>query len=101
MSTSPAIKKMKKHISSMLCAQAKSAKNNAEKDELSFLQVKLMEAKENAARYDIGSQESQKAEILLAKLQRKLNEALDASSSSGTDSDDTSGNDNGPSSEMD
>jgi hypothetical protein len=40
MSTSPATKKMKKHISSMLRAQAKSAKNNTEKDELSLLQVK-------------------------------------------------------------
>jgi hypothetical protein len=45
---------MKKHISSMLCAQAKSAKNNAENYELSLLQVKLM-----VACYDIGSQERQ------------------------------------------
>jgi hypothetical protein len=56
---------MKKHISSMLHAQAKSAKNNAMKDELLLLQGK--------------------AEILLSKLQRKLNEVLDDSSCSGTD----------------
>jgi hypothetical protein len=50
----------------MLQAQAKSAKNNAGKDELSLLQVKPMAAEENTARYDIGSQERQKAEILLS-----------------------------------
>jgi hypothetical protein len=80
MSASPATKKMKKHISSMLCAQAKSAKNNAEKDKISLLQVKLMAAKENAANYNVGSQERRKADAVLAKLQKKLNAALDSSS---------------------
>lgn len=91
MSASPATKKMKKHISSMLCAQAKSAKNNAEKDKISLLQVKLMAAKENAANYNVGSQERRKADAVLAKLQKKLNAALDSSSDdmieSETDSD--------------
>jgi hypothetical protein len=66
MSTYPYNNKIKKYISSMLQAQAKSAKNNAGKDELSLLQVKPMAAEENTARYDIGSQERQKAEILLS-----------------------------------
>jgi len=45
----------------MLRAQAKSAKNNASKDELSLLQVKLMVAKENVTRHDVGTRERQKA----------------------------------------
>jgi hypothetical protein len=57
MSTSPATKKMKRHISNMLRAQAKLAKNNASKDELSLLQVKLMVAKENVTRHDVGTRE--------------------------------------------
>jgi hypothetical protein len=73
---------MKRHISNMLRAQAKSAKNNASKDELSLLQVKLMVAKENVTRHDVGTRERQKAEMLVDKLQRKLNEVLDTSSGS-------------------
>jgi len=59
MSTSPATKKMKKHISNMLHAQAKSAKNNASKDELSLLQVKPMVVKENVTHHDAGTRERQ------------------------------------------
>jgi hypothetical protein len=69
MSTSPATKKVKKHISNMLRAQAKSAKNNASKDELSLLQVKLIVAKENVTHHDAGTRERQKVEILVNKLQ--------------------------------
>ncbi len=75
---------MKKHISSMLHAQAKSAKNNAMKDELLLLQVKLMVAKK-LQHVMILAQRTEKAEILLSKLQRKWNEVLDDSSCSGTD----------------
>jgi hypothetical protein len=89
---------MKRHISNMLRAQAKSAKNNASKDELSLLQVKLMVAKENVTRHDAGTRERQKAEMLVDKLQRKLNEALDTSSGS---DESKSGNGSGSSSESD
>jgi hypothetical protein len=50
---------MKKHISNMLHAQAKSAKNNASKDELSLLQVKPMVVKENVTHHDAGTRERQ------------------------------------------
>jgi hypothetical protein len=88
MSASPATKKMKKHISSMLQSQAKSAKNNANKDELSLLQAKLTVARENAATHAFGSQEREKAEILLKKLQKKLNDALESSIESDSNVDD-------------
>jgi hypothetical protein len=78
--------KMKKHISNILCAQAKSARNNASKDELSLLQVKLMVAMDNVTSHDAGTRERQKAEILVNKLQQKLNQALDSSSASDEES---------------
>jgi hypothetical protein len=86
MSTSPVTKKRKKHISNMLCAQVKSTKNNASKDELSLLQVKLMVAKENVTCHNAGTRERHKAEILVNKLQQKLNQALDSSSASDEES---------------
>ena len=70
----------------MLHAQAKSAKNNASKDELSVLQVKLMVAMDNVTSHDAGTRERQKAEILVNKLQQKLNQALDSSSASDKES---------------
>ncbi len=39
-----------------------------------------MAAKENAANYNVGSQERRKADAVLAKLQKKLNAVLDSSS---------------------
>ncbi len=39
-----------------------------------------MAVKENAANYNVGSQERRKADAVLAKLQKKLNAVLDSSS---------------------
>jgi hypothetical protein len=63
-------KKIKKHISSMLGFQAKSAKNNAAKDELSLLQMKLAAAKDNL-RNASDSDDQNKYIAMVKKLQGK------------------------------
>jgi len=92
LAASPATRKMKKHINVMLRAQSKSAQTTAQKDQLSLLQTKLMVAKENAANFLIGSQDRKKADALLTKLQKKLNDLLNNSSESerASDGDDSS-----------
>jgi len=81
MSKSPETKKIKKHISSMLGFQAKSAKNNAAKDELSLLQMKLAAAKDNLANAT-DSDDQNKYNTMVKKLQGKLNKLLEESDES-------------------
>jgi len=65
----------------MLGFQAKSAKNNAAKDELSLLQMILAAAKDNLANA-IDSDDQNKYSMMVKKLQGKLNKLLEESDES-------------------
>ena len=65
----------------MLGFQAKSAKNNAAKDELSLLQMKLTAAKDNLANAT-DSDDQNKYNTMVKKLQGKLNKLLEESDES-------------------